>query len=146
MPIDLDEILPASKQAKLVLPSTASPRTSSDARLGSVARLQGDSNGSSASVDSSGKTSASKRRRGPPPAPALDLGAARRLCSTTDEALAGLSDSELKEHVDVLEGLRGAAEGVLEYWTRRTDEKLGDREAFEGVIENLVQHARKVRK
>ncbi|OAF58683.1 hypothetical protein VC83_05169 [Pseudogymnoascus destructans] len=143
VPIDLDEILPASKQAKLILPSTASPRTSSDARLGSVARLQGDSNGSSASVDSSGK---SKRRRGPPPAPALDLGAARRLCSTTDEALTGLRDAELKEHVEVLEGLRGAAEGVLEYWTRRTDEKLGDREAFEGVIENLVQHARKVRK
>ncbi|OBT67651.1 hypothetical protein VE03_03842 [Pseudogymnoascus sp. 23342-1-I1] len=146
VPIDLDEILPASKQAKLVLPSTASPRTSSDARLGSVARLQGDSNGSSASVDSAGKPSASKRRRGPPPAPALDLGAARRLCSTTDEALAGLSDRELREHVKALEGLRGAAEGALEYWTKRTDEKLGDREAFEGVIENLVQHARKVRK
>ncbi|OBT50317.1 hypothetical protein VE04_09403 [Pseudogymnoascus sp. 24MN13] len=80
-----------------------------------------------------------RRRRG-------DLGAARRLCSTTDEALAGLSDAELREHVEALEGLRGAAEGVLEYWTRRTDEKLGDREAFEGVIENLVQHARKVRK
>ena len=144
MPIDLDEILPASKQAKLVLPSTASPRTSSDARLGSVARLQGDGNGSSASVDSSGKPS--KRRRGPPPAPALDLGAARRLCSTTDEALAGLSGRELREHVEVLEGLRGAAEEALEYWTKRTDEKLGDREAFEGVIENLVQHARKVRK
>ncbi|OBT89145.1 hypothetical protein VE02_01676 [Pseudogymnoascus sp. 03VT05] len=143
VPIDLDEILPASKQAKLVLPSTTSPRTSSDARLGSVARLQGDSNGSSASVDSSGK---SKRRRGPPPAPALDLGAAKRLCNTTDEALAGLGDGELREHVEVLEGMRGAAEGALEYWTRRTDEKLGDREAFEGVIENLVQHARKVRK
>jgi hypothetical protein len=52
----------------------------------------------------------------------------------------------LKEHVAVLEGLKGAAAGVLEYWTKRTDEKLGDREAFEGVIENLVQHARKVRK
>jgi len=38
------------------------------------------------------------------------------------------------------------AKEVLEYWTKRTDEKLGDREAFEGVIENLVKHARKTRK
>jgi len=45
-----------------------------------------------------------------------------------------------------LESMQGTANEVLEYWTKRTDEKLGDREAFEGVIENLVKHARKVRK
>jgi len=64
----------------------------------------------------------------------------------TDEALAGLTLDELKEHVAKLEAMQGRAKEVLEYWTKRTDEKLGDREAFEGVIENLVQHARKVRK
>jgi hypothetical protein len=42
--------------------------------------------------------------------------------------------------------MEGVAKELLDYWTKRTDEKLGDREAFEGVIENLVQHARKVRK
>lgn len=45
-----------------------------------------------------------------------------------------------------LQGMEGMAKEVLEYWMKRTDEKLGDREAFEGVIENLVKHARKVRK
>lgn len=45
-----------------------------------------------------------------------------------------------------LEEMQGTANEVLEYWTKRTDEKLGDREAFEGVIENLVKHARKTRK
>lgn len=58
----------------------------------------------------------------------------------------GLTVEELQEHVKRLEEMQGTAKEVLEYWTKRTDEKLGDREAFEGVIENLVKHARKVRK
>ncbi|KAM5362567.1 hypothetical protein ACJZ2D_012479 [Fusarium nematophilum] len=149
VPVDLDEILPASKQKKLVLPSlnvpSRSPRTSSDSR--SVSRLRhGEGNNSSTSVDTQGKPSASKKRRGPPPQPELDLVAARHLCMTTDEALNGMTDDELKAHIAKLEGLQGAAKEALEYWQKRTDEKIGDREAFEGVIENLVKHARKVRK
>lgn len=148
VPVDLDEILPASKQKKLVLPSIhlapsgTSPRTSTDSR--SVARLkQSDDNTSSTSVDSQGKPS--KRRRGPPPPPELDLVSARQLCTITDEAMDGLTMEELQEHTKKLEALKGLAEEALDYWTKRTDEKLGDREAFEGVIENLVKHARKVR-
>lgn len=53
---------------------------------------------------------------------------------------------ELREHVQKLESIQATAKEVLEYWTKRTDENIGDREAFEGVIENLVKHARKVRK
>ncbi|KAL2064877.1 hypothetical protein VTL71DRAFT_4017 [Oculimacula yallundae] len=156
VPVDLDEILPASKQKKLILPSmnlnpsgSGSPRNSTDTR--SVSRLKqgGDGNASSTSVDSQGKPSrsdSSRRRKGPPPAPQLDLISARQLCSFTDEALEGLTLEELKKHVETLEDMQGTAKEVLEYWTKRTDEKLGDREAFEGVIENLVKHARKVRK
>ncbi|KAL7935023.1 hypothetical protein V8C35DRAFT_300474 [Trichoderma chlorosporum] len=149
VPVDLDEILPASKQKKLVLPSlnipATSPRGSSDLR--SATRLkQGDGNASSTSIDSQGKPSTSKRRKGPPPQPELDLVVAKHLCQTTDEALDGMTDQELKQHVSKLEAMQGAAKEVLDYWTKRTDEKIGDREAFEGVIENLVAHARKVRK
>jgi hypothetical protein len=153
VPVDLDEILPASKQKKLILPSmnfnpaSGSPRNSTDSP--SISRLkQGEGNASSTSLDSQGKLSRSdsKRRRGPPPAPQLDLVYARQLCTITDEALNGLTIEELKEHVKKLEGMQVTAKEVLEYWTKRTDEKLGDREAFEGVIENLVKHARKVRK
>ncbi|KAH6671400.1 hypothetical protein B0J14DRAFT_670537 [Halenospora varia] len=151
VPVDLDEILPASKQKKLILPSihlkssTGSPRTSTDSR--SIHRLKQGDNLSSTSLDSQGKQrSESRRRRGPPPAPQLDLVSARQLCTITDEALNGLTMEELKEHVGKLEAMQGTAKEVLEYWTKRTDEKLGDREAFEGVIENLVKHARKVRK
>ncbi|KFA73156.1 hypothetical protein S40288_08257 [Stachybotrys chartarum IBT 40288] len=148
VPVDLDEILPASKQKKLVLPSlnvpSASPRNSSESR--SVSRLrQGEHNNSSTSVDTQGKPTGSKRRKGPPPQPDLDLVAARHLCMATDEALDGMTNEELKEHVAKLEAMQGTANEMLEYWKKRTDEKIGDREAFEGVIENLVKHARKVR-
>ncbi|UNI14495.1 hypothetical protein JDV02_001118 [Purpureocillium takamizusanense] len=149
VPVDLDEILPASKQKKLVLPSlnisATSPRTSSDSRSASRLR-QGDGNGSSTSVDTQGRPKESKRRKGAPQQPELDLVAARYLCTTTDEALDGMTNEELKQHVEKLESIQGTAKDVLEYWQKRTDEKIGDREAFEGVIENLVKHARKVRK
>ena len=152
VPVDLDEILPASKQKKLILPSihlkpsSSSPRTSTDLR--SINRLkQEDGNGPTTSVDSQGKTrSDSRRRKGPAPVPPLDLVSARQLCATTNEALVGLTLDELEAHVKRLEAMQITANEVLEFWTKRTDEKLGDREAFEGVIENLVKHARKVRK
>ena len=57
-----------------------------------------------------------------------------------------MTDGELRAHMGRLQAMEITAKEVLEYWTRRTDEKIGDREAFEGVIENLVKHARKVRK
>ncbi|KAK8114721.1 hypothetical protein PG999_006790 [Apiospora kogelbergensis] len=154
VPVDLDEILPASKQKKLVLPSlhrvtsNGSLRTSSESR--SISRIRKEeTNGSSVSVDSQGKEkprSESKRRKGPLPAPELDLVSARQLCATTEEALNGMTDSELKEHVTKLQEMEGLANELLEYWKKRTDEKIGDRETFEGVIENLVKHARKTRK
>lgn len=149
VPVDLDEILPASKQKKLILPSLSapsnSPRNSGDHHSASRQR-QDEANASSTSVDSQGKRTTARSRKGPPPQPELDLVAARYLCSTTDEALNGMTGGELKEHVHKLESMQDAAEKLLEYWKQRTDEKIGDRETFEGVIENLVKHARKVRK
>ena len=68
------------------------------------------------------------------------------LCSTTDAALNGLTDGELRVHVERLEKLTGRAGEVLRYWLKRREGALGDKEAFEGVIENLVKHARKVRR
>ncbi|KAI0468639.1 hypothetical protein F4859DRAFT_516803 [Xylaria cf. heliscus] len=154
VPVDLDEILPASKQKKLVLPSlhrvtsNGSLRTSTDSR--SVSRLRkSDGNGSSVSVDSQGKEkprSRSKKRKAPPQLPEFDLVAAKQLCATTEEALRGMTDIELQQHVRKLKETEVLANEVHEFWKKRTDEKIGDREAFEGVIENLVKHARKTRK
>jgi hypothetical protein len=68
------------------------------------------------------------------------------LCSTTDAALKNFTDEELSEHVKRLKALTERAGEVLEYWLKRKDAAIGNKEAFEGVIENLVKHARKVRK
>ncbi|KAI0998649.1 hypothetical protein K3495_g9549 [Podosphaera aphanis] len=153
VPVDLDEILPASKQKKLILPSISlhptptSPTHQSDSR--SISRLrQGDGNESPTSLDSSGKPSRFDSRRSAPLrlAPVLDLVSARQLCMKTDEALHGLTNTEITEHISKLKKMQLRAQVVLEYWTLKTDEQLGDREAFEGVIENLVKHARNIRK
>lgn len=156
VPVDLDEILPASKQKKLVLPSVHSPRTSSDSRRSqskTPTRLRtpqlgqeggGGGNGNNNSSESGGAPRTGTKRKAPPPE--FDLVAAKQLCSTTDEALDGMTDGELKAHLEKLQAMEGTAIGVLNYWQQRTDEQIGEREAFEGVIENLVKHARKTRK
>ena len=68
------------------------------------------------------------------------------LSSTTDAALLNFTGEELQDHVERLEESTARASEVLEYWLKRKDNALGDKEAFEGVIENLVKHARKIRK
>lgn len=147
--MDLDEILPASKQKKLILPSTklrsGSPSPPNGERTGSRVRLKQD-NASSTSVDKQGTSGKSKRRKGPAAAPELDLQATKMLCTTTEAALSNMTDEELHAHMRRIDELTAKASEVLEYWLKRRDSALGDKEAFEGVIENLVKHARRVRK
>ncbi|KAI5281499.1 hypothetical protein KEM54_003252 [Ascosphaera aggregata] len=154
VPVDLDQILPAKKQKKLVLYSTQEP---SSTWSGNRQRGKGTPGASSTSTpvasrpgsgsgNGTSMTNASSRRRGPPPPPDLDFTAVRQLYSMTDEALDGLTDSELREHISDLEDVTMAASKVLEYWLQRKDRQIGEKEAFEGVIENLVKHARQVRK
>lgn len=156
VPVDLDEILPASKQKKLVLPSInlddpegIRTQPASQTQKGdSLAQNVSQENATTASTQgqrgSRGRTTA--RRGEPPPPPELDLLAIRRLCVTTDAALDGLTDEELKVHVKELQDATLRASAVLEYWLKRRDGLVGEKEAFEGVIENLVSHARRVRR
>ncbi|KAJ5094168.1 hypothetical protein N7456_010029 [Penicillium angulare] len=156
VPVDLDEILPASKQKKLILPSIdlESGTNTPAARSRSEARKEGDVAGAdqesgtapSGQGQGQGQVPRSKNRRGAPPVPMLDLPSVRRLCATTDAALGGLTDGELKGHVSELENVTLRASEVLEYWLKRRDGLVGEKEAFEGVIENLVSHVRRVRK
>ncbi|KAI9371635.1 hypothetical protein BJX61DRAFT_534605 [Aspergillus egyptiacus] len=144
VPVDLDEILPASKQNKLVLPSIniGGPASGSVSRSQSLAR--GSQSGpNSPRTSSTAARHRSSRRREPSPSPDLDLTSVRRLCATTDAALDGLTDPELQSHVKQLEQLTLRASSVLEYWLKRRDGLVSEKEAFEGVIENLVNHARR---
>ena len=152
VPVDLDEILPASKQKKLILPSIdldGSGATTPGGRSRSQARkeAEGSANETENAATTGQAPSRSKTaRRGAPPPPELDLSAVRRLCATTDAALDGLTDPEIKIHVQELEHVTLRASEVLEYWLKRRDGLIGEKEAFEGVIENLVSHVRRVRK
>lgn len=152
VPVDLDEILPASKQKKLILPNIN--LDSGSAPRGSISKLRKEGqNDSSTSVASgtAGSDGAAKKkkkdtdRRGPPPPPEFDANSASLVSSTTETAMSGYSDDELKAHVARLEELIGSASEVLEYWLKRKDSAVGDKEAFEGVIENLVGFVRKNR-
>jgi len=150
VPVDLDEILPASKQKKLVLPSISlekSPRQSTDSRgVGGVSRLKSENNDSSASVDAAGNKKGKTRRKDEPVEPQLDISEATRMGRTTEVRLESMSDQELTEQVDRLEELMRQARASLAYWEQRKEGAVKEKEAFEGVIENLVKHARKVRK
>lgn len=151
VPVDLDEILPASKQKKLVLPSIhgggdRSRRPSVDESAnGAASKLRKEGQQSNTSIDSSASRT-DRKRRGPPPPPEFDVSATTMLCSTTEAALNNFTDEELMVHVQRLKELLKRAEEVMVYWTKRKESAIGDKEAFEAVIENLVKHAKKVRK
>jgi hypothetical protein len=150
VPVDLDEILPASKQKKLILPSIhipgdKSPRPSSDGRNGALGRVKREGeNASTTSVDSSA-SKPDRRRKGPPPPPDLDISSTTMLCATTDAALQNFTEEELKAHIERLKSLQERAQEVFEYWKKRMESALGDKDAFEQVIESLVAHAKKLR-
>ncbi|KAK4950913.1 hypothetical protein LTR10_010906 [Elasticomyces elasticus] len=145
VPVDLDEILPPSKQKRLVLPNInllSSPRPST-----AVERLrEGEGNDSTTSLDSrtgaakAKQHSSSSRRagKGVPGPPEFDLNGAALLCRVTEQAMAGMEDEELREFVGRLGRVVGEASGVLEYWVQRKDEGVREKEALEGVVGNLV--------
>ena len=160
VPLDLDEILPASKQKKLILPSFEypgkSPRPSTDGRPNAAQlkmKQRNDSNSSLASTESAQREKRERRERravvasrGPAPPPEWDMSAATVLGNTTNEALEGMSDVEVKAHMERLHDVQRQGREVLRYWEERREEAKREKEAFEGVIENLVKHARNVRK
>ncbi|KAL8766507.1 MAG: hypothetical protein Q9209_006723 [Squamulea sp. 1 TL-2023] len=159
VPIDLDEILPKSKQKKLVLPSTIRShsehrRSDSRRRRGDGMRGLKDTNASTTSLSSQSKDTKDKdrrKRRGgndqlPPHPPPLDSSAIHHLSSTTETALRNMTDAELKAHLQRLEEMTRKAGEVLEYWVKRRDAAMGEKEMFESVIGDLVKHARRVRR
>ena len=147
VPVDLDEILPPSKQKRLILPSIGLD----DLDVPTSAQLQrlkeSEANDSATSIDSKtgeSRPSRKSRERQPkriskvPPPPQFDTLAAARLAATTEEALSVFTDGELQQHVLTLRVLNEEASRVLEYWLQRKDEGVKEKEALEGVIENLV--------
>ncbi len=151
VPVDLDEILPTAKQKKLILPSTQTALNGNGAsqRAGDAQYGRGPGAAQNDAADPNGRQETSQAgygRKGQPTASDFDASVARLACGTTEVALANFTDEELEAHVAYLESLRRQAQAAEEFWARRRDDANGDKAAFEGVIENLVKHARRVRK
>jgi hypothetical protein len=118
IPVNLDEILPASgKKKKLVLPSTKSETPASTL---------------------SGKQL--------PKAPPFDSVSARHTASVSTLALKNMTMEELRGHVQTLRVVNIQASENLTYWLARKDEALGEKESLEGVIESLVGWTERQRK
>jgi hypothetical protein len=118
IPVNLDEILPASgKKKKLVLPSTK--------------------------PDTPAPTLSGKQ---PPKAPPFDPVSARHTASVSTLALKNMTIEELKRHVETLKVVNVQASENLTYWLARKDEALGEKESLEGVIESLVGWTERQRK
>lgn len=135
VPVDLDEILPKSKQNKLVLPYDSieqSKRAIGNAKDGRSGPLH--------------KNEALRRQRGPPPPPEFDLAEVQQLCKKTAADLDEMNDGQLRFHIERLEQLAKAGESVLQYWIKRKEMAVDEKEAFDSVVESLVRHARRVRK
>ncbi|OLL24773.1 Peptidyl-prolyl cis-trans isomerase-like 4 [Neolecta irregularis DAH-3] len=118
VPVDLDEILPQKKQKKLVLPS------SNEEPRGPITRH-------------------GKEIPGPPE---FDMDSARRIASVSHAALSNMTTQEFQDHVEKVKSNVVGAKKLLEYWAERENVAEGDKEAFESVIESLVDYAQRMRK
>ena len=150
VPVDLDEILPASKQRKLILPSMTasgerSPRPWAEER-GTNASAHAKQKKQSATWADSSSARADRLKEGSTQPPEFDIGSVSIVCSITEAALGNFTDEELAAHVEKLQRLRCEADEALGFWTKRRDQAVGEKEAFEAVIENLVTHAKKARR
>ena len=113
-----------------------------------------DANASTTSLSSQNKDHKDKdrrKRRGgndqlPPHPPPLESSAIRHICSTTEAALKNMTEVELEAHFHRLEEMTRKAGEVLEYWVKRRDAAMGEKEMFESVVGDLVKHARRVRR
>lgn len=57
-----------------------------------------------------------------------------------------MTGEELKAHAERLEEMTKRTGEVLEYWVKRRDAAMGEKEMFESVVGNLVKHAQRVRR
>lgn len=156
VPVDLDEILPRRVQRTLVLPSridTEAARggqkqsTETPATGVSPSATEAPTQGQTLTVTStsSDPTTPATGRRTPLPPPTLDLSNLHHLSATSSVRLSSMTDAELKQHVEQLRDASRMAGEALEYWLKKKEKAVGEKEAFEMYIENLVGYTRRVR-
>jgi len=81
-----------------------------------------------------------------PGPPEFDMESARRIASVSQAAICNMTTQEFQDHTDKVNSHVISAKKLLEYWTERKKVAEGDKEAFETVIESLVDYAQRMRK
>lgn len=130
VPLNLDEILPKANTKRLVLPTVASGRRRSSGAASKPAGAAG------ASSDKQTPEDDDEEQR---------LWQWHQLATVSAEARDNMADDALEAHLESLKEAIPAAKAVLEAWTAKKESAVKDKEAFEGVIESLVEYAQRVR-
>ncbi|EPX72129.1 uncharacterized protein SOCG_04822 [Schizosaccharomyces octosporus yFS286] len=78
--------------------------------------------------------------------PSFNYTVARRLCCTTHEILASRSSDALVKHINMLKQYVSEATALAQYWTDKRDSSFNDKLLYETVVDDLVQHSKRLRK
>uniref|UniRef100_A0A060T7T0 ARAD1D01980p n=1 Tax=Blastobotrys adeninivorans TaxID=409370 RepID=A0A060T7T0_BLAAD len=138
VPLDLDEILPRANTKRLVLPSL-----SKDTDKGKVPERDQSSEEKSTNTGTKEKEAESEALSKETEAFLSEWG---RLAKVSQEALEGMNEEELNDHIDRLKTSIEGAEKLNAQWEAKKEGAIKDKEAFEGVIESLVEYAQRLRK
>lgn len=138
VPLDLDEILPRANTKRLVLPSL-----SKDTEKGKASEQ--DQTSEEKPTNDGAKEKEAESEALSKETETL-LSEWDRLAKVSQEALEGMSEEELKGHIDRLKTSIEGAEKLNAQWEAKKEGAIKDKEAFEGVIESLVEYAQRLRK
>lgn len=155
IPLDLDQVLPKKDTKRLVLPSTSrsQARRRSEAALGADGKNNA-KNSSANKNKNKGTTTTSNNNNNNNESKMedfdeeteADLARWRTMAEVSGEALDNMSIEELEQHVSALKKALTDAEKICMQWQLKKDAAIQDKEAFEGVIESLLEYAQRLRR
>lgn len=143
IPLDLDQVLPKKDTKHLVLPS---------AHKRSQSAAVGGRQGQGQTKNQEGGSASGRSSRDEPKIEDFDeetesnLARWRTLAEASSEALDNMSEDELTAHLANLKAAMQGAEKICMQWQIKKDAVEKDKEAFEGVIESLLEYAQRLRR
>lgn len=138
VPLDLDEILPKKVSKRLILPAGSRQAAAGDSHDNKNVTSTGNSGGNSSKQQNQLHALVDETD--------LKVGQWHQLSIVSAEALQGMDDSELDIHMQGLNVALKEANRIHDRWVSSRDKALKDKEAFEGVIESLLEYAQRLRK
>lgn len=141
VPLDLDEILPNKNTKRLVLPSSA---TTSKQQNDDAAKTESTETTTSSATTTSKQDSAEVEELNIETENSVSKW--QQLANVSVEACEGMDEAELQAHVENLKSAIQKAEPLFQKWETKKQAAEKDKEAFEGVIESLLEYAQRLRR